>query len=75
MKGDSWETAIDVKTMLENSSNGCRGRGPLLLVRIDLGGEPWEVFTDKQKFLIRKTERKFRRQLIAAGFIPPPLPR
>ena len=70
MRGDAWETAISVKTMLERSQNGCRGRGPLLLARFYLGAEPWEVFTDKQKYLIRKTERRFRAELVAAGFLP-----
>ena len=75
MRGDSFETAISVKTMLERSRNGCKGRGPHLLVRAYLGSEPWEAFTDRQKHLIRKTERKFRRQLIDAGFLDPPAPR
>ena len=69
---DSRETAISVKTMLERSQNGSRGRGPKLLVRLYLGSEPWEVFTDRQKYDIRKTERLFRRQLIEAGFLPDP---
>ena len=69
---DSRETAISVKIMLERSANGCRGRGPRLLVRLYLGSEPWDCFTDREKRLIRKTERRFRRELVAAGFLPDP---
>ena len=69
---DSRETAISVKMMLERSQNGSRGRGPKLLVRFYLGQEPWEVFTDRQKHDIRKTERLFRRELVTAGFLTDP---
>jgi hypothetical protein len=69
---DSRETAISIKMLLERSQNGCRGRGPKLLVRLYLGSEPWQVFTDRQKHDIRKTERLFRKQLIAAGFLADP---
>ena len=69
---DSKETALSIKILLERSANGCGGRGPRLLVRLYLGGEPWEVFTDSEKHLIRITERRFRRELQAAGFLPIP---
>ena len=67
---DSKEVAISVKILLERSANGCGGRGPRLLVRLYLGGEPWEVFTESEKYLIRKTERRFRAALRKAGFLP-----
>ena len=67
---DSKETALSIKILLERSANGCGGRGPRLLVRLYLGSEPWEVFTDSEKHLIRKTERRFRRELQAVGFLP-----
>jgi len=69
---DSRETALTVKLALERSANGCGGRGPRLLVRLYLGNEPWECFTDSEKHLIRKTERRFRAALIAAQFLPDP---
>ena len=41
-----------------------------MLVRLYLGCEPWEVFTESEKYLIRKTERRFRAALREAGFLP-----
>jgi hypothetical protein len=67
---DSKETALSVKILLERSANGCGGQGPRLLVRLYLGNEPWECFTESEKHLIRKTERRFRRALREAGFLP-----
>lgn len=67
---DSKETALSIKIMLERSANGCGGLGPRLLVRLYLGREPWEVFTESEKHLIRKTERRFRAELRRAGFLP-----
>ena len=69
---DSKETAISVKMMLEKSQNGWRGCVPKLLVRLYLGSELWDIFTDKQKHLMRKNERRFRRELVAAGLLPDP---
>ena len=69
---DSRETAISVKLMLERSRNGCRGRGPRLLFEFYVCGVPWETFSEKERWLMRKVERKFRRQLIETGFLPDP---
>jgi len=44
--------------------------GPRMLVRLYLGSEPWECFTDLEKYHIRRTERRFRAALIAAQFLP-----
>ena len=66
---DSRETALTVKLALERSANGCGGQGPRLLVRLYLGSEPWECFTDLEKYYIRRTERRFRAALIASGFL------
>ncbi len=72
---DSRETALSVKMLLEKSRNGYGGRGVRLLVRLYLGEEPWECFTESQKYAIRKTERRFRHELVSAGFLDPPAPR
>ncbi len=63
------EVALDIKGFLEASRNGCKGRGPVLLLRLYLGA-PWQSFSPPERRLIRKVERKFRERLVQAGFLP-----
>ncbi len=73
MRGDSWETAIDVLMIAERSSHRvCRnGVGLKLMIRRFVNGEPREAFSTRQRSLLRKTTREFRRGLQEVGFIPP----
>lgn len=67
---NSRERALDVKKFLESSRNGCRGKGPRLLFQFYIGGATWEAFSPTERWLMRKVEKKFRAQLITAGFLP-----
>jgi len=59
--------------MLERCANGSRGRGPRLLVAYYLADTPppWESLNEKERRLIRTTEKAFRAELEAAGFLDP----
>lgn len=75
MRGDSWETAIDVLVLAERASHRvCRnGVGLKLMIRRFVNGEPREAFSTRQRSLLRRTVKEFRRGLQEVGFIPPDL--
>ena len=73
MRGSARETAIDILLIAERASHRvCRnGVGLKLMVRRFVNGEPREAFSTKQRSLLRRTVKEFRRGLQDVGFIPP----
>lgn len=70
------ETAISVTMLAERASRECtsNGVGYALLTRFYLGEESIWSFTEPEQAILRKTIRHFskafRRELVAAGFLP-----
>ena len=65
---DSKETALSVKLILERITNG-NGAGKLL-VDYYVHEASWWSFTGPEQAILRKTARRFRQALAAAGFLP-----
>ena len=70
---DSRETALSVKIMLERASAECtrNGVGVELLLDLYVREASWYSFSEREKQLIRRTEKVFRCSLCAADFLPP----
>jgi len=64
---DSRETAISVLTMLEKAANG--NGGAELLLEAYVEDFSWYSFTESEQEIIKKTTRRFVKELIRAGFM------
>jgi len=65
---DRRETAISVKMALDRATDG-NGAGNLLL-DLYVREVSWYAFTENERWILEKTIRRFRRELVAAGFLP-----
>jgi hypothetical protein len=68
------EVALTVKLALERSVNGKGTRGVRLLVDYYLSDPlpPWDTIPERDRRLMRSTERRFRVALIETGFLADP---
>ena len=64
---DRRETALSVLRILEKATNG-NGAGELL-VEYYLGEMSWYSFTENERWHMERAMKKFRAELIRAGFI------
>ena len=67
---DSKETALSVKMILERVTNG-NGAGRLV-VAYYVDEVSWHSFTPSEQWIMRKTLRAFRTELIRSGLIADP---
>jgi len=65
---DRRETAISVKMALDRATDG-NGAGKLL-TDFYVNEMSWYSFTDNERWIMEKAIRRFRRELIQAGFLP-----
>ena len=65
---DTRETAISIINLLERSSNGDGGAG--LVFDFYTQDISWYAYTDHERFVMNRTIRVFRKNLIDAGFLP-----
>ena len=66
---DRRETALSVKMMLERATNN-NGAGKLLM-DFYVNDVAWGSFTPNEQWYLSRAIRRFRRELIAADFLPP----
>ena len=67
---DIRETAISIIRLCEKSANGNGGAG--LLYSFYVEEAPWCSFSPVEQAAISNTVKAFRRELVAAGFLPDP---
>jgi hypothetical protein len=67
---DIRETAISIIRLCEKSANGNGGAG--LLYSFYVEEVSWYAFTPVEQRIISNTVKVFRRELVAAGFLPDP---
>jgi hypothetical protein len=69
---DSYETAISILNLLEQSSNGTGPEGARLVLDVATGALPWLGLSAKEQDTVVEISRRFAKALKAAGFLPDP---
>jgi hypothetical protein len=67
---DVRESAISIINCLERSSNGDGGAG--LVFDFYTQDISWYAYTDHERYVMNRTIRVFRKNLVDAGFLPGP---
>jgi hypothetical protein len=67
---DIRETAASIIKLLEKSSNGDGGAG--LVFDFYTQDISWYAYSENERYIMNRTIRVFRKNLIAAGFLPDP---
>lgn len=71
---NSRESAISVLTLAERASHSVSGNGIgyALMMQFYQGEAFWYSFTPNEQYILERCIRRFRRELIQAGFLPDP---
>lgn len=67
---DTREAAISIINLLERSSNGDGGAG--MVFDFYTQDIHWYAYSDRDRAIMNRTIRTFRKKLVAAGFLPDP---
>jgi len=67
---DTRETAISIINLLERSANGDGGAG--LVFDFYTRDISWYAYSERERWIMNRTIRIFRKNLIDAGFLPDP---
>ena len=67
---DSYETAISILNLLEQSSNSAGPGGARLVLDVATGALPWLGLSAKEQDTVVKISRRFAKALREEGFLP-----